>query len=114
MLECSCLFPAQEHSLDDELFERPKLKTDDNFMQNTQGKKFWRELILRYEKAIKDYDFGSLIPVDVEDEHSQYISSSYCNLIPSSLGLNDTIHEKDKKEIEAEKAAKTNCQPPCA
>ncbi|KIJ51689.1 hypothetical protein M422DRAFT_244018 [Sphaerobolus stellatus SS14] len=42
-------------------------------MQNTQGKKFWHELTLRYNKAIKDYNFGSLIPVDVEDEHSQYI-----------------------------------------
>ncbi|KIJ32964.1 hypothetical protein M422DRAFT_35669, partial [Sphaerobolus stellatus SS14] len=31
----------------DEIFERPKLETDDNFMQNTQTKKFWHELILR-------------------------------------------------------------------
>ncbi|KIJ51669.1 hypothetical protein M422DRAFT_243990 [Sphaerobolus stellatus SS14] len=50
---------------------------DENFLTtpkaNTQGKKFWHELILRYEKAVKDYNFGSLIPVDVEDRHSQYI-----------------------------------------
>ncbi|KIJ51969.1 hypothetical protein M422DRAFT_26315 [Sphaerobolus stellatus SS14] len=57
MLESSCLFSAQEYSVD----------------KNTRGKNFWHELILRYEKAMKDYDFGSLIPVDVEDEHSQYI-----------------------------------------
>ncbi|KIJ40459.1 hypothetical protein M422DRAFT_32278 [Sphaerobolus stellatus SS14] len=52
MLESSCLFSAQEYhnrltKLDDKIFERPKLKTDDNFMQNTQAKKFWHELILR-------------------------------------------------------------------
>ncbi|KIJ25575.1 hypothetical protein M422DRAFT_38622, partial [Sphaerobolus stellatus SS14] len=57
MLESSCLFSAQEQSFD----------------KNTQTKKFWHGLILRYEKAIRDYNFGSLIPVDVEDEHPQYI-----------------------------------------
>ncbi|KIJ40404.1 hypothetical protein M422DRAFT_32259 [Sphaerobolus stellatus SS14] len=113
--------------LDDEIFEHlkaafPELvqepydqlkKIDENFMKNESGKKRWHEFILQYEKTVKDYNFGSLIRVDADDEYSQTNSIFVTRLqfyaieiARNRLGLNDVIHEKAKKEAEAEKAAK--------
>lgn len=47
------------------------IKIDENMMKNEDGKVKWRDFIARYEKKIKDYNFGSLIRVDANNEYSQ-------------------------------------------
>jgi len=113
--------------LDDEIFEHLKeefpewvqepydklLKIDEDIMKSDVGKAKWRDFVNKYEKTVKDYNFGSLIRVDAKDEYSQTNSIFVTRMqfygieiARNRLGLNDLIHEKAKKEAEAEKAAK--------
>ncbi|KAF8523740.1 DUF757-domain-containing protein [Hysterangium stoloniferum] len=113
--------------LDDEIFEHlstafPELveapydnliKLDEEMMKNEQGKERWRVFINKYEKTVKDFNFGSLIRVDAKDEYAQHNSIFVTRMqfyaieiARNRLGLNDEIHEKAKKEAQAEKEKK--------
>ncbi|GJJ14729.1 hypothetical protein Clacol_008996 [Clathrus columnatus] len=108
------------------------IKVDENMMKNEDGKVKWRDfiskcvlnilisqipymttIIPRYEEKVKDYNFGSLIRVNANDEYSQdntiFVTRMQFYAIEiarNRLGLNDEIHVKAKQEIEAEKAEK--------
>lgn len=71
--------------LDDEIFEDlsakfPELveppyeglvKLNEEWMKSNEGKKRWRDFIEAYKDKIKDYNFGSLIRTDANDEYSE-------------------------------------------
>ncbi|KAF8574037.1 DUF757-domain-containing protein [Ramaria rubella] len=113
--------------IDDEIFEHlstafPEaveepysklLNLDEEWMKSEGGKQRWRDFMNQYEKKVKDYNFGSLIRTDARDEYAQHNSIFVTRMqfyaieiARNRLGLNDIIHEKAKKEAEAEKAEK--------
>jgi len=113
--------------LDDEIFDQLKevfpemfvepykglVKLDENAMKSSEGKKKWRSFITPYEGKIKDFNFGSLIRTDAEDEYGQDNSIFVTRMqfygieiARNRLGLNDAIHIKAKKEAEKAKAKK--------
>lgn len=95
-------------------------KLDEDMMKSPEGKEKWRVFINAYEKKVENYNFGSLIRMDSSDEYSQFNSIFVTRMqfyaieiARNRLGLNDAIHEKEKKEAaekkekdEKEKAAK--------
>ena len=40
-------------------------------MKSPEGKTRWRKFIAPFEKVIEDYNFGTLMRVDVEDEYTE-------------------------------------------
>jgi len=97
-----------------ELLEEPYtglVKLDEEYMKSETGKQKWRGFITPYEKKIKDYNFGSLIRTDAREEYGQdnsiFVTRMQFYAIEiarNRLGLNETIHEKAKKEKERKKA----------
>ena len=82
-----------------ELVQEPydKLKKiDEVWMKSEDGKKRWREFIEEYKDTVKDYNFGSLIRTDANDEYGErntifgksHLSDLYINL--SYLYSSDT------------------------
>ncbi|EAU81198.2 hypothetical protein CC1G_11280 [Coprinopsis cinerea okayama7 len=99
-----------------ELAEPPHtklIKIDEEWMKNSQGKKKWREFCERYKDRVKDYNFGSLIRTDAEDEYGERntifvtrIQFYGFEIARNRLGLNDKAHELAKEEAAKEKARK--------
>jgi len=109
--------------LDDEIYEHaissfPELAANDNagfvkldeeWMKSEDGKKRWREFVNVYEKKVKDYNFGSLIRMDAQEEYSETntifvtrIQFYAIEITRNRLGLNDRAHEVAKANAEKE------------
>lgn len=57
-----------------EYFEAPYAslrKVDEDRMKSAEGKARWRKFIQPFEKSIEDYNFGTLMRVDVAGEYSE-------------------------------------------
>ena len=57
-----------------ELVEPPYeglVKLNEEWMKSSEGKTRWRDFIEAYKDKIKDYNFGSLIRTDANDEYSE-------------------------------------------
>ena len=99
-----------------ELAEPPHtklVKIDEDWMKSADGKKRWRELCERYKDKVKDYNFGSLIRTDAEDEYGERntifvtrIQFYAFEIARNRLGLNAKAHELAKVEAAKEKAKK--------
>ncbi|KAH9928010.1 DUF757-domain-containing protein [Epithele typhae] len=110
--------------IDDEIFEDtlatfPELaenehakitKLDEDWLKSETSKKRWREFIARYEKKVKDFNFGSLIRTDAREEYSETntifvtrIQFYVFEIARNRLGLNDRAHEIAKEEAAKEK-----------
>ncbi|KAI3611869.1 duf757 domain-containing protein [Moniliophthora roreri] len=113
--------------LDDEIYEDtmatfPELaepphdkltKLDEDWMKSPDGKERWRQFINRYEKKVQDYNFGSLIRTDAQEEYGERntifvtrIQFYAIEISRNRLGLNDKAHELAKAEAAKEKAEK--------
>ena len=46
-------------------------KIDEDAMKSPAGKEKWRNFIMKYEKTVADYNFGTLIRTDASDEYTQ-------------------------------------------
>ncbi|TFK28238.1 DUF757-domain-containing protein [Coprinopsis marcescibilis] len=118
-------------SIDDEIFEDtiktfPELgeapytkliNIDEEWMKSKDGKTRWREFCERYKEKIKDYNFGSLIRTDAEDEYGEKntifvtrIQFYAFEIARNRLGLNAKAHEIAKTEALKEKAKKEKLQ----
>jgi len=117
--------------LDDEIFEDlsakfPELmeppheklvKLDEDWMKSPDGKKRWRDFIEAYKDKVKDYNFGSLIRTDANDEYGEVntifvtrMQFYAIEIARNRLGLNDKAHElaiveaaKEREKEEKEK-----------
>jgi len=110
--------------LDDEIFEHtikefPELnvepyegftKLDEEWMKSKDCKERWRLFIQSYENKIKDYNFGSLIRTDAQDEYGEnntiFVTRMQFyayEIARNRLGLNDKAHELAKEEAQREK-----------
>jgi len=99
-----------------ELAEAPHgklIRIDEDWMKSADGKKRWRELCERYKDKVKDYNFGSLIRTDAEDEYGERntifvtrIQFYAFEIARNRLGLNAKAHELAKAEAAKEKAKK--------
>ncbi|KAG6885537.1 hypothetical protein C0993_000322 [Termitomyces sp. T159_Od127] len=108
-----------------ELFENDNaklIKLDENFLKSEDGKKKWRAFhalslvnsaCVRYEKKIKEHNFGCLIRTDADGEYGEtstiFVTRMQFYAIEISrnrLGLNDKAHEIAKEEAAKEAAKK--------
>ena len=46
-------------------------KIDEDAMKSPAGKEKWRNFIMKYEKTVADFNFGTLIRTDASDEYTQ-------------------------------------------
>jgi len=88
-------------------------KLDEEWMKSADGKKRWREFIQQYENKIQDYNFGSLIRTDAQQEYGESntifvtrIQFYAIEISRNRLGVNDRAHEIAKEEAAKAKAQK--------
>lgn len=72
---------------------------DEDEMKSASGKERWREFMMRYEKSVTDYNFGTILRRDCQGEYTnentmfvprmQFIA---IELARNRLGLNDWVH----------------------
>ncbi|EDR04221.1 uncharacterized protein LACBIDRAFT_191356 [Laccaria bicolor S238N-H82] len=99
-----------------ELFVPPYdklIKLDEEWMKSPQGKERWRVFIESYKDKIQDYNFGSLIRTNAEDEYGETntifvtrIQFYAFEIARNKLGLNEKAHEIAKADAAKEKAKK--------
>ncbi|KAG6836168.1 hypothetical protein H0H93_010716 [Arthromyces matolae] len=99
-----------------ELFENDNaglIKLNEDFLKNEDAKKRWRDFHARYEKKVKDYNFGCLIRTDAQDEYGErstiFVTRLQFYAVEISrnrLGLNDKAHELAKAEAAKDAAKK--------
>lgn len=89
------------------------IKLDEEWLKSAEGKKRWRAFCERYKDKVKDYNFGSLIRTDAEDEYGERntvfvtrIQFYAFEIARNRLGLNAKAHELAKVEAAKEKARK--------
>ncbi|EEB06958.1 DUF757 family protein [Schizosaccharomyces japonicus yFS275] len=99
--------------LDDEIFEDllktiPEFKNpeyaksvNENEMKSAKGKAVWRPFMMRYEKKIDDYNFGTLLRIKNTDEYEQdttifvpRIQFLAVEIARNRYGLNDWVFEQ--------------------
>ncbi|KAJ9108051.1 hypothetical protein QFC20_003620 [Naganishia adeliensis] len=99
--------------VDDELFEDfkatfPELATpeaiaklDEGEMKSAKGKEKWRNFIMKYEKVIPDYNFGTMLRPDAKREYdhdnNMFATRTQFYAIEvarNKLGVNDDIHNE--------------------
>jgi len=54
-------------------------KIDEDAMKSPAGKEKWRNFIMKYEKTVADFNFGTLIRTDASDEYTQD-NTIFCTL----------------------------------
>ncbi|KAI5892966.1 DUF757-domain-containing protein [Schizophyllum commune H4-8] len=88
-------------------------KIDEEWMKNPEGKKRWAEFMNRYEKKVKDYNFGCLIRTEASGEYSelgtifvQRMQFYAFEIARNRLGLNDPAHKIAQEDLEKEEAVK--------
>ncbi|ORX72261.1 DUF757-domain-containing protein [Linderina pennispora] len=94
--------------IDDELYEDlkahfPDLKLDvldEAQFKTEKAKAAWRDFINKYEKRVKDFNFGSLVRIDCKgdytEENSMFVTRTqfYCvEVARNKEGLNDSVKQ---------------------
>ncbi|KAJ9115913.1 hypothetical protein QFC22_005056 [Naganishia vaughanmartiniae] len=101
--------------VDDELFEDfkqtfPELATPEALsrlseaeMKTAAGKEKWRNFIMKYEKIIPDYNFGTMLRPDAkrdyDQDNSMFVTRTQFYAIEvarNKLGVNDDLHNAHK------------------
>jgi hypothetical protein len=74
---------------------------DEDKMKSPGGKKLWREFLMQYEHTVDDYNFGSLLRVDVnkgyDEDNSIFVPRMQflaIEIVRNKLGLNDWVCSK--------------------
>lgn len=72
-------------------------------MKSTGGKAVWREFMMKYEKLVDDYNFGSLLRLDCKREYDQdntmfvpRMQFLAIEIARNKFGLNDWVYESNK------------------
>ncbi|GJN91967.1 hypothetical protein Rhopal_004995-T1 [Rhodotorula paludigena] len=83
---------------------------DEDEMKSAQGKKRWRDFMMPFEKKIDEFNFGTLIRTNCEDDYTQensmfgYRLQFYAiEIARNRRGLNDKIWEKEQGKSAADK-----------
>ncbi|GAA5980788.1 hypothetical protein JCM10908_003868 [Rhodotorula pacifica] len=78
---------------------------DENEMKNATGKKRWREFMMPFDKKIDEYNFGTLIRTNCEEDYSQensmfgYRLQFYAiEIARNRRGLNDTVWKRAQEQ----------------
>ncbi|KAK4217546.1 putative polysaccharide biosynthesis protein [Rhypophila decipiens] len=100
--------------LDDEIYEH--LKTDfpefdpaatinEDEMKSKAGKERWRNFMMKYEKKVDDYNFGTMLRSNPKWEYGEKetifvprMQFYAIEIARNRLGLNDWIYEQAQKE----------------
>jgi len=110
--------------IDDEIFEDfkkefPELadfpeklgNLDEDELKNPEAKKRWRTWMVKYEKKVKDYNFGTLLRNNPKEEYGEnnamlVLKVQWCaiEIARNRLGLNDYAYEEAQRELAAKKA----------
>lgn len=87
----------------------PAATIDENDMKGTTGKKLWRDFMMKYEKKIDDYNFGTMVRINPNVEYEEKTTifvprmQFYAiEIARNRNGLNDWIYDnahKDKATI---------------
>ncbi|EJU01492.1 DUF757-domain-containing protein [Dacryopinax primogenitus] len=113
--------------IDDEIYEDfkkgfPELadfpdklsKLDDEDLKSPEAKKRWREWMAKYEKKLKDYNFGTLLRNNAKEEYGEHnamlvLKIQWCaiEIARNRLGLNDYVYDETQRQMQAAAAKKT-------
>ncbi|SCZ91427.1 BZ3500_MvSof-1268-A1-R1_Chr1-2g01402 [Microbotryum saponariae] len=76
-------------------------KLSEHELKSAEGKRRWREFMMPFEKKVDDYNFGTLIRADVNEDYTEsnsifgYRTQFYAiEIARNRRGLNDPIWEK--------------------
>ncbi|CAB4494637.1 unnamed protein product [Rhizophagus irregularis] len=47
------------------------IEIDEEEMKSTNGKEIWRNWIMKYEKRVSDYNFGTLLRKNVDGDYTE-------------------------------------------
>ncbi|KAJ5675473.1 polysaccharide biosynthesis protein [Penicillium macrosclerotiorum] len=99
--------------MDDEIYDSfkeafpdfdPAGTLDEEQMKSKAGKEQWRTWILKFEKKIEDYNFGTMIRARADSEYEQHntifgvrMQFYAVEIARNRAGLNDWIYEKAQK-----------------
>ncbi|KAI5858438.1 polysaccharide biosynthesis-domain-containing protein [Tricharina praecox] len=88
---------------------------DEDRMKDKEGKEKWRSFMMKYEKTVEDYNFGTLLRRTANAEYEEKTTmfaprmQFYAvEIARNRAGLNDWIYDDARKEEEKEKAAAGN------
>ncbi|KAK9770173.1 hypothetical protein SCAR479_13138 [Seiridium cardinale] len=100
--------------LDDEIYEHlqtafpefdPAKAVDEDEMKSPEGKKRWREFMMKYEKTVDDYNFGTMVRANPKTEYTQEgtifvprMQFYAIEIARNRNGINDWIWEEKQKE----------------
>lgn len=66
--------PSEDSKITQEEYEKslgPLTKLDENEMKSKHGKEKWRNFIMKYEKLVPDYNFGTILRQDATREYAE-------------------------------------------
>jgi hypothetical protein len=102
--------------MDDEIYEHlkkdfpefdPAQPVDEDAMKSPGGKKRWRDFMMKYEKTVDDYNFGTMVRADPKTEYTQEgtifvprMQFYAIEIARNKNGLNDWMYEEAQKEKE--------------
>ncbi len=73
-------------------------KINEEEMKSAKGKEAWRKFMTKFEKTIKDYNFGTLLRLDSDGEYDQHgtmfalrLQFYAIEIARNKLGLNNWI-----------------------
>ena len=49
----------------------PAKELDEDSMKNEEGKEKWRDFMMKYEKTVEDYNFGTLLRRSADAEYEE-------------------------------------------
>ncbi|TFB02547.1 hypothetical protein CCMA1212_005247 [Trichoderma ghanense] len=100
--------------IDDEIYEHlkeafpefdPAATIDEDQMKSKTGKERWREFMMKYEKKVDDYNFGTMVRNNAKAEYEQdttifvpRMQFYAIEIARNKNGLNDWIYEKAQEE----------------
>lgn len=100
--------------LDDEIYDHlktafpefdPAKPVNEDEMKSPDGKKRWREFMMKYEKTVDDYNFGTMVRADSKTDYTQEgtifvprMQFYAIEIARNRNGLNDWIYEEAQKK----------------
>ncbi|BDD64016.1 hypothetical protein MPDQ_001427 [Monascus purpureus] len=100
--------------MDDEIYDDfretfpdfdPAETLDENKMKSKEGKEKWRNFMMKYEKKINDYNFGTIIRTNPKSEYEQdttifgvRMQFYAIEIARNRAGLNDWVYERSHPE----------------
>ncbi|RPA92582.1 DUF757-domain-containing protein [Choiromyces venosus 120613-1] len=86
----------------------PKKPLVEDEMKSESGKEKWRNFLMKYEKKVEDYNFGTLLRTDAKAEYEKDttifgLQFYAIEIARNRAGINDWIKENYDKDEEAKK-----------